>query len=108
MNPLEENDPLEKILREPAPYIADDGFTARVVGALPRRPRAWLRPAILLGVIAAGAVLGFWWMPWTDLLPSDPTALFAANSPALKAWLAFFAVIGALVWGLIAALRYDE
>ncbi|MEY4918699.1 MAG: hypothetical protein RL616_2612, partial [Verrucomicrobiota bacterium] len=57
MNPPEENDPLDALLREQNSYVEDGGFTARVVKSLPRRRRAWLRPAILLGTTAIGLVL---------------------------------------------------
>ena len=40
MNPPETNDPLDALLREQDKYIEDNGFTARVVAALPRRRRA--------------------------------------------------------------------
>jgi hypothetical protein len=40
--------------------VIDEGFTARVMGALPARraaPRAWLRPALVLGSAAVGSIL---------------------------------------------------
>jgi hypothetical protein len=55
------NDPIDRILRNHAEdSIADDGFSARVLGALPApatRARPWLRPALVLGSTALGAVL---------------------------------------------------
>ena len=55
------NDPLDRILRHhAAASIADDGFGARVLQALPARradARAWLRPTLVLGSMALGAVL---------------------------------------------------
>ena len=51
MNPPEENDPVDALLREQNSYVEDGGFTARVIQSLPRRRRAWLRPVILLGAI---------------------------------------------------------
>ncbi len=64
MNPPETNDPLDALLREQDKYIEDNGFTARVVAALPRRRRAWLRPVILMGAVAIGSVLAVGWLPW--------------------------------------------
>lgn len=52
---------IEKILREDARHsIADGGFAARVLGALPARAverDPWLRPALVLGSAALGSVL---------------------------------------------------
>ncbi|HEY2568445.1 MAG TPA: hypothetical protein VGI25_03910 [Candidatus Udaeobacter sp.] len=47
-----EEDWLDRELREAAPYIDDEGFTARVLQQLPspRRSRDLLRAAILLGM----------------------------------------------------------
>src|SRR5208283_278691 len=67
MNPPESNDPLDALLREQDSYIEDNGFTARVVAALPRRRRAWLRPGFLLGAVTIGSVLAVGWLPWGNL-----------------------------------------
>ncbi len=50
---------LEQALREDASdYFADDGFTARVLGALPpRRTITWRRPVLLGGATALGTVM---------------------------------------------------
>ena len=52
---------LERLLREDArASIADNGFTARVMGALPARaakPGPWLRPGLVLGSTVLGGVL---------------------------------------------------
>ncbi len=51
---------LESLLREDARAgLADDGFCARAVAALPARnplPGAWLRPALIIGSAAIGSV----------------------------------------------------
>jgi hypothetical protein len=55
------SDRLEEILRNDAQLaLRDDGFTARVTGALPApapRSRRWLQPALILGSALAGSVL---------------------------------------------------
>lgn len=54
------NDPLERLLREDArEAIADGGFTARVLDALPARraPRAWAQHALVFGSAALGCAL---------------------------------------------------
>jgi len=52
---------IDRILRRDAQVaLPDEGFTARVMGALPSRaaaPRAWLQPALVLGSAALGCVL---------------------------------------------------
>lgn len=51
---------LEQLLRDDARAAIDDGgFSARVLAALPARPRApnpWLRPALIFGSAAIGSV----------------------------------------------------
>lgn len=56
------SDKLERLLRRDAQIaLADDGFTARVLGGLPTREEtthyAWLGPALILGSAALGSVL---------------------------------------------------
>ena len=57
----EETDWLDKKLQEAAPYIEDDGFTARVLQQLPRpQPRLqFLRPFILVGASAFASALTY-------------------------------------------------
>jgi hypothetical protein len=58
---MNDNDPLDRLLREDAARRLDDaGFTARVMAALPapRRARAgWFRPVLILGSTLLGSVL---------------------------------------------------
>jgi len=51
-----DDDTLDRQLREAAPYIDDEGFTARVMAKLPvaRREPRWLRAMVLLGVLSGG------------------------------------------------------
>ncbi len=55
------DDALERLLREDARReVPDDGFTRRVMEAMPAAPaRAWLRPALLLGSAALGGLLAW-------------------------------------------------
>ena len=105
MNPPDTNDPLDTLLREQNAYIEDNGFTARVIAALPQRRRAWFRPALLLGATAIGCVLAIWWLPWNLL---NASTLLSFNSQALLAYALFLAIVGSLVWGVIAALGWEE
>ena len=63
----EHSDKLERLLREDALRpLPDDGFSARVLDALPARVakgRAWLNPALVLGSAALGSVLAIAFAP---------------------------------------------
>ena len=51
---------IEQLLVEDAKHgVADDGFSVRVMGALPHpaRRHAWWKPALILGSTALGCVL---------------------------------------------------
>ena len=61
MNPMIDDETLDRQLREAAPYIDDEGFTARVMVNLPvaqREPR-WLRTMILLGLAILGSGIAY-------------------------------------------------
>ena len=57
MNAMIDDETLDRQLREAAPYIDDDGFTARVMANLPaaQRQPQWLRAMILLGLAILGS-----------------------------------------------------
>jgi anti-sigma factor RsiW len=61
MEQVNQEDWLDRELREAAPYIDDEGFTARVLQQLPppRRRREVLRAAILLGMTFFASVLAY-------------------------------------------------
>jgi len=61
MNQVNQEDWLDRELREAAPYIDDDGFTVRVLQQLPapRRSRDLLRAVILLGMTFLASVLAY-------------------------------------------------
>src|SRR5258706_4864757 len=106
MNPLETNDPLDALLHEENKYIEDNGFTARVMAALPRRrrPRAWWRPALLLGATGVAYALTIRWAAWNLL---DWPALLSLNLRALLAYAVLLALIGSLIWGVISSLGWE-
>lgn len=106
MNPPDINDPLEALLREQNPYLEDNGFTARVIASLPpRRRRNWLRPSVLLSATAVGYILAIRWVPWHLL---NSSALHSFNSQALMIYGLLLAISGSLIWGVIAALGWEE
>jgi|ERR1035438_8178084 hypothetical protein len=108
MNPPETNDPLDALLREQDKYIEDNGFTARVVAALPRRRRAWLHPVLLLGAVAIGSVLAVGWLPWGNLPVLDTSAMLSLDSQVLMPWMLMLMVMASLVWGTISALEWED
>jgi hypothetical protein len=61
-------DKLERLLRRDAQLaLPDEGFTARVMGALPTREEAthhaWLTPALIFGSAAVGSALAVFFAP---------------------------------------------
>src|SRR5450432_1251412 len=108
MNRPETNDPLDMWLREQNAYIEDNGFTARVIQALPRRRRAWLRPMLLSGATAIGFVLAIVWLPWKNLPALDSRALLSLDSQVLLPWTLVFLILGSLVWSATAALQWED
>jgi hypothetical protein len=61
MDKMDQEDWMDRQLREAAPYIDDEGFTARVLQQLPplRRGRDWLRAVILLGMTLLASALAY-------------------------------------------------
>jgi hypothetical protein len=61
MDNISEEDQLDRQLRDAAPYIDDNGFTARVLQQLPapRYALRSLRGAILLGITLLASVLAY-------------------------------------------------
>jgi len=109
MNAPEEKDPLDTLLREQDVYVDDGGFTARVMAALPpRRRRSWLRPALLLGAAAIGAVLAGRWLPWESLPPLDLSALLSLDSSVAIPWMSVLLVAASITWAAVAAVQWDD
>ena len=56
-----DDETLDRQLRDAAPYIDDNGFTARVMAQLPARQREpkYLRAAILLGLTILGSAIAY-------------------------------------------------
>ena len=109
MNQPEKADPVETMLREQNRYINDDGFTARVMAALPRRRRrAWLRLVVLLGASVIGSVLAGQWLPWGSLTSIHLAALAALDLQALMPWVTVVVVMGSIAWATVAAVQWDD
>ena len=108
MNQPEPLDPLDACLREQNPHLEDGGFTARVMQALPRHRRAWLRPALLLGVTGLGSLLAVQWLPWHELAPLNGAALLALDPQVLCPWALVLSVLAALAWASVDALQPED
>ena len=61
MSETQQEDWLDRQLRECAPYVDDAGFTAAVIAKLPapRQKRVSLRGTILVGITLVGCVLAY-------------------------------------------------
>ena len=108
MNQPEENDPIDVLLREQNTHVENDGFTTRVLAALPSRRRAWLRPTVLLGATVIGSALASRWLPWENLSPLDLSALLSLNSQVLLPWLLVLSVAASLAWAVTAAIQGED
>lgn len=102
MKATQHPDPIDRLLRESARrQLPDDGFTGRVIRALPNgaASRPWLRPSLVIGSAALGSALAWGLTPdGTSLLqgfvdlarlqsqtPSALTALGLAFAMAVTA-----------------------
>jgi hypothetical protein len=95
-------DPLDALLREPEPHIPDEGFTRRVLGALPPRRRLDpLRLTLFAAAWLGGAVILLLRSP---ALGDTPAAFFQhARHFELAPLLALAPIVlglGCLVWAL--------
>jgi len=103
------DDPLEALLREAPTPIPDNGFTARVCAALPRR-RPSVLPAmrwlLLSGALLLGCLLT--WLIWSSIDPSLPSTLAdAMHGWKLEPWHALLCVIAVSVWAVARNERED-
>lgn len=98
---IHDEDPLERLLREDARSpLADDGFTLRVMGALPAAPaaapRAWLKPTLVLGSAALGSLLATLFAPAGASMAQGFLDLVQWHGPTPAA-IACFALAGAML-----------
>lgn len=109
------DDWLERALRAEggdhrASYIADDGFTARVLARLPQAATApaWRRPAVVLLWLCAGAGAALAVPGLFDEAFRNGVALLVGHRMGLADIVALVAVLGAATWGtLVYAARAD-
>ncbi len=103
------SDQLERLLRRDAQAaLPDEGFTARVLGALPTRlevtHHAWLGPALILGSAALGSALAIALAPAGANVVQGffDLAAFHVNTPAAMAGLAMTGAL--LISAIVLAL----
>jgi hypothetical protein len=83
MSEQNENDWLEEVLRQDAPYIPDAGFSARVVATLPQtRKLRWARLLIINGAGVIGGLIAWYVAPLKGWLIGSVTQLLYARSLA--------------------------
>jgi hypothetical protein len=109
VNDLPDNDPLDARLREANDYIADNGFTARVMTSLPpRRRRRWGRRLILSVATLLGAALTACWMPSAnDMLAAVSFGSGQFKAEYLFSLLPVFAAAVSIFGGLLAIAREE-
>jgi hypothetical protein len=111
MKTPENEDPLDALLREGDGYVEDNGFTQRVMKSLPRQRRSWLRSAILLGAAGIGFALIAWWLPpIRNIVVQEPGGGFGLQLTfqSLLTGGALLIAAGSLVWGVFAAVRWED
>src|ERR1044071_8154826 len=96
MNPMIDDETLDRQLRDAAPYIDDAGFTARVLANLHARRRdpARFRAAILIGLTALGCAVAY-------LLTGGGGRLFGQGVEKLSRFLIWMFVVFACGCGLL-------
>lgn len=105
----DDRDPIEALLRSHASAgVPDDGFSSRVMRALPAapRPRAWLRPALVTGSGAVGALLAWLLAPTGTSLVQGFVDLAHAQALTPSAWAALGLATG--MAAVAAVLVADE
>jgi Domain of unknown function (DUF5056) len=108
MNPPENNDPLDALLREQNQYVADDGFTKRVISSLPRRHSRWSSQFFLLGAAIIGWIAAALWLLKDNLPPINASSLYSLDSQALWPWAIVLCVAASLTWAVVAAIQWED
>lgn len=108
MNPPESQDPLDALLREQDQYVADDGFTQRVITSLPRRRgRQWPR-FLLLGAAIIGWVMAALWLAKDTLPQLNAFSIYSLDSQTLWPWFVVLCVAASLTWAVVAAVQWED
>jgi hypothetical protein len=110
INSPENNDPLDELLREADGYLPDNGFTARVLTALPaRRKHSWRRFAVLAAAVLVSGILAAWQLPAAlALLAPLPQHWSAVQWQNLITLVPFLAALASLGWVVFAVVSEEE
>jgi hypothetical protein len=96
------DDSLEALLQSAPRAIPDDGFTARVCGALPPREagvHSLARRLVLSGALLLGCLVA--WVAWSRIDPTLPVAVAdAALGWKFEPWHALLFVIALSAWAV--------
>ena len=104
------NDPLDNLLRGADEYLPDQGFTARVLKALPaKRSHSWRRLVILsTALLLSGGLLAWQWPAAVSLLEFRPDPAQGFQWHALLMTLPLLAAAATLVWVMFAIIGEEE
>jgi hypothetical protein len=101
----EQGDPLEELLKMKEPYINDEGFTQRVLGALPPpRRRFKYRRVVLVTFALVACVIAFVLFPGVQHVTQALIDVATFKPLASKIPIASFFVIAMLVGGALVAV----
>ncbi len=102
-------DPLDALLREEAEYVADDGFTARVIQSLPprRRRRPW-RVYVLALAFVLGSLITLWAFPPVPVIIDLVRFGFRNPQIELLVFVPILAALGALGWTLYSLAAEED
>ena len=109
-NAPEAPDPLDAMLREMDGYIPDNGFTTRVLTALPaRRKNSWRRFVVLSAAMLIGAVLVLWQLPAAiAIVGTMPKQWSAFHWQTLFALVPLLAALASFGWVVLAVTNEEE
>jgi hypothetical protein len=109
-NSPESHDSLDVLLKEGDAYVPDNGFTNRVLTALPRRRRrGWLRIWVLAGAMLAGAGLADWDLPSMGaLLAALPQSWSTVQWQSMLVLVPCLAAFAALIWSALALINEED
>lgn len=92
---------LKQLMRQDAPYIADEGFTDKIVQALPRSPPRRRRPIVLLVASVIAIVVGLVVFPGIELVAHIAESVAIGYQPSEPLHIVALVVLGLVSWGCV-------
>ena len=107
MNDQEVDKRVEELLNRKEAYLADDGFTAAVMLALPARRAfpAWARGLIIITAASVAAAIGFFIVPDGRYIFDAVKDVFISPLALRIPSIASVIIVGLTIWGAIATVR---